>query len=132
MCRSIGECWRLPRRCLLSTALLFGTIPAVRASRIAPGSALRDPLVERSGGEGAWFACAAGSWRFRSGSHSCCSSRRRLFIRSFDRLANVPLGFDSERVLVADINVSRAAVDADRSSAVFRKPGQMRFARFRA
>jgi len=42
-----------------------------------------------------------------------------LFIRSFDRLASVPLGFESERVLVVDIDTSRAGVNAQNRAAFF-------------
>jgi hypothetical protein len=40
-----------------------------------------------------------------------------LFIRSFERLGAVPLGFDSERVLVVDVNTSRTEVTADTRAA---------------
>lgn len=44
-----------------------------------------------------------------------------LFIRTFERVANVPLGFDSDRVLVARVDMSRAAVDpADRTAFIAR------------
>ena len=34
-----------------------------------------------------------------------------LFIRTFQQVAAVPLGFSSEQVLVADVNATRATVD---------------------
>ena len=53
-----------------------------------------------------------------------------LFIRSFEQLGAVPLGFDSERVLVVDINTSRAAVDREESRGVHGKPCRAPFERF--
>ena len=40
-----------------------------------------------------------------------------LFVRTFQRLASVPLGFDSDRVLLVEVDTARAAIDpADRTS----------------
>ena len=94
----------------VATALLFGTWPAIRASRIAPGSALRDPLVDLRG-RGRVVRVREGLVAAQVGLSLVLLVTAGLFIRSFERLANVPLGFNSERVLVADINVSRASVD---------------------
>ena len=42
-----------------------------------------------------------------------------LFIRTFERLLAVPLGFDSDRVLVVEINASRAALAPGARTAVY-------------
>jgi predicted permease len=104
----------------VATALLFGTWPAVRASRIAPGSALRDPLVDLRG-RGRVVRVRGGLVAAQVGLSLVLLVTAGLFIRSFERLANVPLGFDSERVLVADINVSRAALDATNRALFFER-----------
>ena len=92
------------------TAVLFGTMPAVRASRTTPGGALDSLADLRS--------------RSRTGHlHGSLIAAQvalsvvllvaaGLFIRSFEQLGVVSLGFESERVLVIDINTSRAALDA--------------------
>jgi putative ABC transport system permease protein len=44
-----------------------------------------------------------------------------LFIRSFQRMAEVPLGFASDRVLVVDVNASRAPIDAASRAAFYER-----------
>jgi predicted permease len=47
-----------------------------------------------------------------------------LFVRTFQRLASVPLGFDSDRVLVIDVDTARATTDpADRTAFYHRLVG---------
>jgi predicted permease len=88
----------------VATALLFGAAPAFRASQLVPIEALKDAIgyarqrrfPGRSGLVAAQVALslvlviAAG-----------------LFVRTFDRLLAVPLGFDSDRILVVEVNASR-------------------------
>ena len=88
------------------TALLFGTGPAVRASRSAPVEALKQ------GGRGA-------SGRGRSGSLVIVQvalslvllAAAGLFLSTFRRLAAVPLGFEAARILVVDVDTARAHTD---------------------
>jgi putative ABC transport system permease protein len=90
----------------LLTALLFGTGPAVRASRSAPIEALKH------GGRG-------GSGRGRSGSLVVVQvalslvllAAAGLFLSTFRRLATLPLGFEAARILVVDIDTARAHTD---------------------
>ncbi len=97
------------------TAVLFGTLPAVRASRTAPGGALdslselrsRSRTVHLHGGLIAAQVALSVVLLVAAG----------LFIRSFEQLGAVALGFDSERVLVVDINTSRTGVDAKNRAA---------------
>ena len=92
------------------TAVFFGTLPAVGGSRVAPGSAsgslsdlrTRNRTVHVHGGLVAAQVALSVVLLVAAG----------LFIRSFAQLGAVPLGFDSERVLVIDINSSRTKVDA--------------------
>ena len=98
------------------TAVLFGTLPAVRASRTAPGGTLdslsdlrsRSRTVHLHGGLIAAQIALSVVLLVAAG----------LFIRSFEQLGAVALGFDSERVLVVDINTSRARENAN-NRAVF-------------
>jgi len=91
------------------TAVFFGTMPAVAASRVAPGSASgslsdlrsRSRTIHLHGGLIASQVALSVVLLIAAG----------LFIRSFEQLGAVPLGFDSERVLVVDINTSRTGVD---------------------
>jgi predicted permease len=92
----------------IATALLFGLAPAFRASWLTPVAALKDPV---SSGD-------AGMMRFWSRGGLVAAQvalslllviTAGLFIRTFDRLLAVPLGFDSNRVLVVEVDGSRTA-----------------------
>jgi predicted permease len=101
----------------VATVVLFGTVPALRATRIAPIEALKAPggNTRRGGGGSAHGLLATG------GSSSLVIAQvafslvlmaaAGLFIRTFDQLASVPLGFDPDRVLVIDVDTARARVD---------------------
>ena len=95
----------------VATALLFGTMPAIRASRIAPGNALTDSLSDLRS-RGRVVHLRGGLVAAQVGLSVVLLVAAGLCIRSFERLTAVPLGFESERVLVVDINTQRAAVDA--------------------
>ena len=89
----------------LATALLFGLMPAFRASRVTPVSALKDLMstgqrAARASGRGGLVAAQVAL-------SLMLVIAAGLFIRTFDRLLAVPLGFDSDRVLVVEINASR-------------------------
>ena len=88
----------------VATALLFGTAPALRAAQAAPIEALRAPgkgtvgdrratlsnsLIVAEVGLALLLVVAAG-----------------LFVRTFERLVRVPLGFDPDRTLVVSITAS--------------------------
>jgi len=97
----------------LGTVVLFGTLPAVRASRVAPIDAMK------AHGRGT----TSGAGRGLSGSLVVAQVALSLvlvvgaglFIRTFGRLATMPLGFDRDRVLVVNVDASRAPLDpADR------------------
>ena len=102
----------------VATALLFGTIPALRASRIAPGAALADSLSDLRS-RGRVVHLRGGLVAAQVGLSVVLLVAAGLFIRSFGLLAAVPLGFESERVLVVDINTSRAAVDSTNRTRFF-------------
>ena len=88
------------------TALLFGTGPAIRASRSAPVEALKQ------GGRGS-------SGRGRSGGLVVVQvalslvllAAAGLFLSTFRRLASLPLGFEAARILVVDVDTAQAHTD---------------------
>ena len=93
----------------VGTTTLFGMAPALRASRVAPIDALKDH------GRG-----ASGQTRARLSNGLVVAQvalslalvvAAGLFVRTFARLTNLPLGFDSDRVLVVNVNATRAQVD---------------------
>jgi predicted permease len=101
------------------TTLMFGTVPALRASRVAPADALR----RREHG------LAVGRRRIMSGGLVAAQIAlcvvlvvtAGLFIRTLERLNQVPLGFDSDGVLVLDINATRAGVMPDERAALYQR-----------
>jgi HAMP domain-containing protein len=97
------------------TAVLFGTLPAVGASRLAPGSApgLLSDLRSRSRTVHLHGSVIAAQVALSV----VLLVAAGLFIRSLQQLGAVPLGFDSERVLVVDINTSRTGIDATNRAA---------------
>jgi predicted permease len=95
----------------VATAVLFGTAPAFRAAGVAPIDALKD----RGAGS------SLGGPRERHGGISSALLVAQvalslvlvvaagLFVRTFARLAATPLGFDADRVMVANINATRSS-----------------------
>ena len=99
----------------LATASVFGTVPAFRSTRIAP----LDVLKRRARGDSPSAAGKRGLVTM-SGSLGIvqialslalviCAA---LLVRSFARLSSVPLGFDSGRVLVVNVDTERVRTDA--------------------
>jgi predicted permease len=92
----------------LATALLFGLAPGFRASSLTPVAALKDPAS--SGGSGMpRFWSRGGLIAAQVALSLLLVITAGLFIRTFDRLLAVPLGFDSNRVLVVEVDASRTA-----------------------
>jgi putative ABC transport system permease protein len=90
------------------TAVLFGTAPAFRATRVAPIDALKEQ------GRG-----ALGEARTRLASGLVVAQvalsmvlivAAGLLVGTFERMATLPLGFDSDRVLIVNVDVTRAAI----------------------
>jgi predicted permease len=101
------------------TALLFGTAPALRATRAAPAYALRasagqarSPVIyglpRRSLGEG-W---ASGLVVAQVALSLVLVVAAGLFVRTFGSLARLHLGFDRDRVLLVSVNAQRTDVPA--------------------
>jgi len=87
--------------------LLFGSVPAIRASRVAPVDALR---LRQSGPKGA--SSLLSGWLIVVQVALCVVLviGAGLFTRTLDRLVAIPLGFDADRVLVVDVDVTRVAL----------------------
>lgn len=93
------------------TAVLFGTVPALRATRVEPLDAIKQH------GRG-----IAGQGRFALGNMLVVVQvalslilvvAAVLFVRTFASLANLNLGFDSEQVLVASVNIQPLQLEPD-------------------
>lgn len=90
----------------LLTALLCGVGPAWHAARFDPNEALKDQtrgMTSRSP-----FSSVAVAIQIALSFVLIVGAG--LFVRTFERLTDVPLGFDSDRILVATINTTRTPV----------------------
>ena len=107
----------------VATVMFFGTVPALRATRIAPIDALKAHAVNAGPGGGGLARSRLAS----GGSSSLVIAQvafslvlvaaAGLLLRTFDQLASVPLGFDPDDVLVIDVDPARARVDPAARSA---------------
>jgi putative ABC transport system permease protein len=95
----------------LGTAVLFGTVPAFRATRVHPHEALKEQ------GRG-----LASEGRFGVGNALVVIQialslmlvvGAALFVGTFARLATLDLGFDGNRVLVVQVNAQRSSTKPD-------------------
>jgi predicted permease len=90
----------------LATAVLFGTVPALRASAVSPLDAMKDAagadLRRRR-----LFPIRSGLVVTQVALSLVLVIAAGLFIRTFERLVALPLGFESDRALIVDVNASR-------------------------
>ena len=95
----------------VTTAVLFGTIPALRATRAQPNDAIKEQ------GRG-----PAGQGRLTLGNLLVVVQvalslvlvvAAGLFVRTFASLTSLQLGFDRDRVLVASVNIQRLQLEPD-------------------
>jgi putative ABC transport system permease protein len=92
-----------------ATTVFFGALPAFRASATAPIDSLKEQ--GRATGAGGRGATAGGLVIAQVALSLVLVVAATLFIRTFVGLATMPLGFDSERVVVVNVNAARARVD---------------------
>jgi putative ABC transport system permease protein len=94
-----------------ATTVLFGTAPAFRATRAAPIDALKGQ------GRGASGDARTGLSNSLVVAQVALSMvlivAAGLLVGTFERLATLPLGFDSDRVLIVNVDVTRAPIDPD-------------------
>ena len=111
--------WRLlgfTMAAAMLTAVVFGTVPAFRATRVEPNDALKDH-GRGSGSEGR-FAFANFLVVVQIALSLMLVVAAGLFVGTFARLATLDLGFDSDRVLVAQVNAQRSSTKPDLQSRV--------------
>jgi putative ABC transport system permease protein len=92
----------------VATAVLFGTKPAMSVSGAAP----MDALKEQVRGGGGRASLSTGLVVVQVALSLVLLVAAGLLVRTFERLANVPLGFDADRVLVVNVDTARAHTDA--------------------
>ncbi len=122
---ALGLDWRMfgfTALVAIATALLFGTLPALRASRVRPMEAMREQGRGNSSdgrvglGGGLVVAQVALSLALVVGAG--------LFTRTFAALSSVRLGFDRDRVLVVNLSVQRSATDSAQRADLFERVRQ--------
>ena len=92
-----------------ATAVLFGTVPAFKATRVAPIDALKE---QSRGSLGDSRTRLAGSLVVvQVASSMVLIVAAGLLVGTFERLATLPLGFDVDRVLTVRVDATRASVD---------------------
>ena len=102
------------------TALLFGSAPAWRATRVTPMEALK--------AQGRLTAPASGGTRLSNGLVILQMAlslviviSAALFVGTLERLVRLPLGFDRDHVLVVSVDIARTHTDSARRPAMFQR-----------
>jgi len=92
----------------MTTTLLFGTVPALRATRVQPNDALKEQgrsvVGESRLGFGSLMVI------FQVALSLVLVVGAGLFVRTFTSLAHVRLGFNPDPILIVDMNGKRSAV----------------------
>ena len=101
----------------VATALLFGTVPALQATRVAPMEVLKEQ--GRGASSDTRASLSSGLVVAQVALSLVIVVAAGLFVRTFENLATLPLGFDSDRVLLANVNVSRSRAGAGDRLALF-------------
>jgi predicted permease len=113
----VGLDWRVlgfTAAVAVGTALLFGTVPALRAARVQPGDALKEHgrTVAGEGGFGLGSALVVAQVALSL----VLVAAAGLFLRTFGSLATLDLGFDKDPVLVATVSAQPLKLEpADRA-----------------
>ena len=92
----------------VATTVLCGTLPAWRASGVAPIEAMKEQ--GRRASAGARQRLSGGPIVAQVALSVVIVVTAGLFVRSFEKLATVPLGFDSDRVLLVNVSLARTHV----------------------
>ena len=101
------------------TTLLFGTVPAMRAAAIEPMEAIKEH--GRSTGAEARFSFANGLVIAQVALSVVLVVAAGLFVRTFAQLAHVNLGFDSDRLLVVNVNAQRTEIAPENRLAAYER-----------
>jgi predicted permease len=101
----------------VTTAVLFGTVPAIRATRLQPNDALREQ--GRGAGAHGRFVLGHALVVVQVALSLVLIVAAGLFIRTFTTLTNMNLGFERDRVLVASINAQPLQLDDNARRALF-------------
>ena len=96
----------------IATGVLFGMAPAITAFDLARHGAGRSAIGARSTDSRRAVVLRGGLLVAQVALSLVLVVAAGLFVRTFQKLGEVPLGFDSDRVLVVSVNASRSTVAA--------------------
>jgi putative ABC transport system permease protein len=102
----------------VTTAVLFGVAPALRATRVQPNEALKE---RGRGVAGERFGLGNLLVVVQVALSVILVVAAGLFVRTFSSLANVNLGFDHRPVLVAHVNAQRLQLDLRQRPELFER-----------
>jgi len=105
------------------TALLFGTAPAFRAAGVAPMEAIKDQ-GRGAGGDTGRMSVASTLIVAQVALSVLLVVAAALFVRTFEKLARLDLGFDPTGVLVVSMSAERASIEPAQRVAVFERARQ--------
>jgi putative ABC transport system permease protein len=101
------------------TTLLFGMVPALRATRVAPSDAIKEQgrsiVGESRFGLGSWLVAAQVALSL------VLVVGAGLFLRTFSTLTHVRLGFDPDPVMMAGIGAKNSAVPLAGRAALYER-----------
>ncbi|MEP7346529.1 MAG: FtsX-like permease family protein, partial [Gemmatimonadaceae bacterium] len=104
----------------MATALLFGVLPALRATRAQPIDAMKE---QGRGNTGAGRHLNLGNWLVvaQVALSLVLVIAAGLFVRTFSSLSELKLGFDRDRVIIANVNAQRSGVDSAQRTALYER-----------
>ena len=103
----------------IATAVLFGTAPALRASRVEPNEAIKEQ--GRAAGGGARAGLASPLVVVQVALSLVLVVAAGLFVRTFSALANRDLGFDRESLLVVSVDAEASKVGESGRAGLFQR-----------
>jgi predicted permease len=96
----------------ITTGVLFGMAPAMTAFELARHRGPRPAIGARTTDSRRAVALRGGLIATQVALSLVLIVVAGLFVRTFQKIGDLPLGFDSDRVLVVSVNASRSTVDA--------------------
>jgi predicted permease len=101
------------------TALLFGSVPALRSTRVAPNEAIKEQgrsiVGESKLGFGSLLVVAQVALSL------VLIAGAGLFMRTFATLSNVRLGFDPDPILLVNVGAKRSAIPAAERAVLYER-----------
>jgi predicted permease len=108
----------------IATTLVFGTVPALRATRVQPIEALRARSEANAStwlGRRSRVTLQDGLMATQIALSLVLVVAAGLFVGTFERMARAPLGLDADRILLVNVDTSRAHRDRATRNAFYHR-----------